>query len=101
MRATGIARGEDADDVGGPDAVADQFEAIGSVEWIDQRLGRDGALPGLDVRHARADREELGRDRDGDASAIALPEDDRPRHRSALMLLSLISSPVTRGRAGR
>ena len=46
MLAAGIARGQDADDVGGADAVADQLEAVGAVERIDQRLRRDRARPG-------------------------------------------------------
>ena len=46
MLAAGIARGEDAHDVGGADALADQRAGRRAVERVDQRLGGDGALRG-------------------------------------------------------
>ena len=45
-------------------AVLQQPDAIDAVIGIDQRLRRDTAETGRDVRHPRADREEFGRDRD-------------------------------------
>ena len=43
------------------------MQAIDPVEGIDQRLRRDRADAAFDVGHERADREELGRDRDAEA----------------------------------
>ena len=45
---------------------AQQFHAVDAVIGIDQRLRRDAADAGGDMRHARADREELRRDRDAE-----------------------------------
>ena len=47
-------------------ALAQQLHAVDAVIGIDQRLRRDAADAGGDMRHACADREEFGRDGDAD-----------------------------------
>ena len=47
-------------------AFAQQLHAVDAVIGIDQRLRRDAADAGGDMRHARADREEAGRDGDAE-----------------------------------
>jgi hypothetical protein len=71
-----VARGEDAHDILCADAVANELQAVDAVERIDQCLRRDRALPRRDVGHARAHGEELGGNRDRNASADTFPKDD-------------------------
>ena len=59
--------------------------AVDAVIGIDQRLCRDAADAGGDMRHPCADREEFRRDRDAELAGSAVPCDDRPGH---LVLLS-------------
>ncbi len=47
-------------------AFAQQFQAVDAVIGIDQRLRRDAAETGGDMRHAGADREEPRRNRDAE-----------------------------------
>ena len=49
------------DDVERLTSFAQQLQAIDPVVRIDQRLGRDTANAGSDMRHASADREEARR----------------------------------------
>ena len=46
--------------------LAQQLHAVDAVIGIDQRLRRDAADAGRDMRHARADREKPGRNRNAD-----------------------------------
>src|SRR6476620_2006871 len=55
---------------------AQQFQAVDAVIGIDQRLGRDSANTGGNVRHAGADREEPCRDRDTELAGGAVSGDD-------------------------
>ena len=78
--APGIRRDERAHDLGGRPALAQQLEAFETIERVDQGLGRDGTQPRRDVRHARADREKLGGDRNPEIAGRLVTGDDRPRH---------------------
>ena len=52
------------------------LQPVRAVQRVDHRLRAHRALLRLDVGHAGADGEELGGDRDGDAAAVALMEND-------------------------
>ena len=67
MLAAGVGGGERLHHVSRGLALAQQLDAVHAVERIGQRLRGDRADAGLDVRHAAADREVLGRDRDAEA----------------------------------
>ena len=64
----------------GAASLAQQLQAVDAVIGIDQRLRRDAADAGGDMRHARADGEELGRDRDAELAGGVIAGDDRPGH---------------------
>ncbi|GCC43656.1 hypothetical protein chiPu_0027972, partial [Chiloscyllium punctatum] len=70
-------------------SLAQQREAVDAVIRIDQRLCRDGADPGCNVRHQRADREEPRRDGDAELAGGAVAGDDRPGHLKPLAARSV------------
>ena len=69
---------------------AQKLHAVDAVIGIDQRLRRNGADAGRDMRHTRADREEFSRNRNADLAGGLVAGDDRPGHLSAC--LSMIFS---------
>ncbi len=77
MLATGIGCRQDAHQIGRADTFADQPQPVWPVERVEERLGADCPLCGRDVGHAGAYGKELGGDRDGDAAALLVVEDDR------------------------
>ena len=75
-----IAGNQGFDDVAGFAAFVQQLQAVDAVIGIDQRLRRDAANTGRDMRHARADGEEFGRNRDAELAGLGIAGDDRPSH---------------------
>ena len=78
--AAAIRRDQGVDDLARGASLAQQFHAVDAVIGIDQRLRRDAADVGGDMRHARADREEFCRDRDAELAGGIVAGDDRPGH---------------------
>ena len=77
--AAGVGGGERFHHISRSLALAQQLDAVHAIERIRQRLRGDRADPGLDVRHAAADREVLGRDRDAERAG-GITRDQRPGH---------------------
>ena len=81
--AAAIRRDQGVDDLAGAASLAQQFYAVDAVIRIDQRLRRDAADVGGDMRHACADREEFRRDCDAELAGGIVSGDDRPSHFSS------------------
>ena len=84
-----VARHQRLDDLLRRQIVLQEAQPVHAVERIGQRLRGDRADAGLDMRHAAADREVLGRDRD----ARRRPSQDRARSATRSCELHWFSAP--------
>ena len=74
-----VAFGQDLDDLLGRHFVLQEHQAVRAIERIDQRLRGDRADARLNERHAAADREILGGDRDAEGAG-GIAGDEGPGH---------------------
>ena len=73
---TAIRRNQGLDDVARRSPFTQQLQTVDAVIWIDQRLRRDTAKTGGDVRHAGAHCEEPCRDRNAELAGCVVSGDN-------------------------